>query len=228
MRTRVFPLLLGLLGFTLQAAAQTPKDAPATLRRLGLSTALMEVASGNEAAVRRLLGAPDSVGRFETGSGGLTDGLLYRGLGEYDVYVLFCTRENKDSWGCTAPMRSRPVYEVTTIRSFPDEASARRFERDANARLGAIATRRWVQCDMPNFDLEGGTTVSFTPTTGRISVITLFRTPPVRKQDNFAAARAVLAPPGSAARRSTPHARGTHPGRTACASREDRPFTMPS
>lgn len=156
----------------------TTQVAPATLRGLGLPPVLIELASGNEAVARRLLGAPDSVGQFGTDSGGLTDGLLYRGVGEYDMYVLFCTPENKDSWGCTTPMRSRPVYEVSAVRSFPDEASASCFDRDAHARLSTIATLTWVECDMPNYDLEGGATASVSPAGGRFSSITLFRTPP--------------------------------------------------
>jgi hypothetical protein len=108
--------------------------------------------------------------------------LFYR-HGEYDIRILLCGPETAREFACRRSRAASPaVFEVSIRRPFPNEPARTRFEAFADETLDAASIRRWVECDMPNYDLEGGATAAVEPVSGTSAFITLFRTPPPRRR----------------------------------------------
>jgi len=173
-------ILLALFGCTpVAASAQTTREPAHAFRRLGLPLALIQVAGGDEATARRLLGRPGPAGPED--QDWPMRALFYRRAGGYEIIVILCGRETAQEFRCRNSRAASPnVYEVVIRRRLPDEAAVGRFEALAHTELERASVRTWRECDTSNYDLAGGATATVEFMSGTRAIITLFRTPPPR------------------------------------------------
>lgn len=177
-------LLIVVLGHGPGAAsAQRPRDVEGAFRRLHLPRALIAVAGADEATARRLLGAPRRAGMATDGIDRPVHALFYTGPEGSQIEIHLCGPATVEEFACRGSRAASPaVYEVSIRRPFPDEPAKMRFEAFAHETLGAASVRTWRECDMPNYDLEGGATATVESALGPSAFITLFRTPPPRQR----------------------------------------------